>query len=99
MEGVYLCWLLLLRLISAGRCRGQVELFATDRRLPVIGQRKIETPAGALAHMTRTGDSHSAGPLSRATHQLRLFHDVYEVAAIAFLSPPARLPHPFPPMT
>ena len=75
---------------------GQVELFATDRRLPVIGQRKIETPAAAKNKETSCAyDQDGRQPLSRATHQLRLFHDVYEVAVIAFLSRPAR-PHPSP---
>ena len=57
---------------------GQVGLFATDGRLPVIGQRKIETPAAAKNKETSCAyDQDGRQPLSRATHQLRLFHDVY----------------------
>lgn len=82
MEGVYLCWLLL-RLISTGRW--QKGRSGCSRRtggclsLANVRQRRRQQPRTRkpLAHMTRTGDSHSTGPLSRATHQLRLFHDVY----------------------
>ena len=78
---------------------GQVGLFATDGRLPVIGQRKIETPAAAKNKETSCAyDQHGRQPLSRATQQghssAAPFSRCVRVAAIAFLSPPARLPCP-----
>jgi hypothetical protein len=83
---------------------GQVGLFATDGRPPVIGQRKIETPAAAKNKETSCAyDQDGRQPLSRATQQghssAAPFSRCVRVAAIAFLSPPARLPCPPPPMT
>jgi hypothetical protein len=102
MESVYLCWLLL-RLITKywALAEGQVGLFATDRRLLVIGQRKIETPAAAKNKETSCAyDQDGRQPLSRATQQghssAAPFSRCVRVATIAFLSPPARLPRPPP---
>lgn len=63
-----------------------------------VRQRRRQQPRTRkpLAHMTRTGDSHSVGPLSRATHQLRLFHDVYGWPPLLFSArrPVCRAPPP-----